>query len=47
MTQCTDSPASGYVDTVKHICFAPKGYARSVNLYPGNEASINFRMRIP
>ena len=47
MAQCGDSPASGYVDTVKHICFAPKGYARAVNLYPGNEANISFRMRIP
>jgi len=42
-----DTLPSGYVDTVKHICFAPKGYARSVNLYPGNEAAIDFRMRIP
>lgn len=47
MADCVDSPASGYVDTVRHICFAPKGYARAVNLYPGNTASVSFRMRIP
>ena len=47
MLDCMETPGVGYVDTVRHICFSPKGYARAVNLYPGNTASVSFRMRIP
>lgn len=47
MTDCDDTPAAGYVTTVRYICFAPKGYARPGTLFPANTASLSFRMKIP
>lgn len=47
MAECDDTPAAGYVATVRHICFSPKGYARPGTLYAGNTANISFRMKIP
>ncbi len=47
MAECDDIPAAGYVATVRHICFSPKGYARPGSIYAGNTANISFKMRIP
>lgn len=47
MAECDDIPAAGYVTTVRHICFAPKGYSRPGTLYSSNTANISFRMKIP
>jgi hypothetical protein len=45
--QCNYTPSAGYDPAVRHVCFTPKGYARPLSLYPGNTASLSFRMRIP
>ena len=47
IAECDDIPAVGYVSTVRHICFSPKGYARPGTLYAGNMANVSFRMNIP
>ncbi len=47
LTQCTYTPSGTYDANVRHICFAPKGYASPGTLYTGNTASISFRVQIP
>jgi len=47
MAECSDVPAAGYITTVRHICFSPKGYTRPGTIYPANTANISFRMKIP